>query len=406
MSDATLLLDSLSGLIDRRPPSFDYRTELVLARRTPGSPNKAQMALAAFALDSQRSNRKADLAEALDYEKWLATQPFMQNETLTKEPIYRAGHAYPHQILMGVASDEGNQAAFDAARRLARSHFAWLLLGLAPAPGRTVLDHQPRNAGKGLVLLGDGTPTNSLRYVSQAGMRWWVRDRQNGTSVFMFMEALTPSVIVYQGLDDGSKAWRYPKGQVSAEHAIWTSARKRWPELPPWGLSGDELAVAREFAADPTDRSLVRLIVPWLLVPELPVRFVRFVDASIVSLLCRDGESTTDPVAIDAWYATGSKPGHGGERQIASPCDGIRKEAGHAIAWEEDAAFATQKEGGDRVFRVPKPTAAEAWTVVADGRSVIVEGEDRPAIPGTPPEDRPPAPAPSKPRRRGMGSSL
>lgn len=366
--DALKLLNSLREHVERKPASFDYRTEASLEQGTPASPNKRTGANGAWLVDSLNKGRFAVVNQVLDWWCWLAGQPFMQNEALTPEEIYRLLHANPHWLSACVAEQIGRADALAAARRLARSHIFWLLVGLAEGPGKSVTDHRFDAIGKGCIIVGDGRPKWApMPYVVQPGMRGWVRNRGAGPKTFLWTEREALSVMVSQAM-----GWRIPRKAWPEQQKFAKAVRRRWPGMPTWTLEPIDLAAAQDYCADLTNPERIRDVARRLLVPRLPLRFDRYSDGAIDGALLVDQPSSTDPCSLDSAESADSD-GYCKTRK-GSAADGIRREDRRILAGSDTLQLLSWREGDEigSTVRMLKPGSVRAWSLECGGGMVEV----------------------------------
>lgn len=362
-SFAVKMYNNISVAINRGKVSVDYRSEASLERKTPGSHNKRWMANTIWLVESLNRNQTSLVREILDWTVWARTQPFMMNEALTPEDIYRGGPSYSYDVCACVAREINYPQAVGACDDLGKSNMAYLLAGLAPGNAKMVVD---RGAGKpgSIVLKGTGK-RRQMAYIVQPGMRGWVREGKKGDGPFQFTEHDTCSGIVCMALN-----LRYPKGLLSAEHAIWTARLKRWKRdiYPAWGLSGLDLASVHAYRQDLANPVKFRPIVKWMIPTNQDFEFYRYVTTEIEGLMSGPQRSSTDPLTLDGYHADGTT-------YKTSPEDGVRSTNRPIRSWREQGAMCSQFEDhSEPVRRIPRVQAEVAFSVIAhSGREAYVD---------------------------------
>lgn len=384
MSKATEIGDELLAFAEGLVPASDnWTTEIHLSRgNLPASRNKFLACNSCALVEAWRHGRKARVVEILDWWAWFSVQPFTDGEDLTPEEAYRTLQAYAALVAAAIALITGHHG-YQAIRKHARAHAAWLIIGAAPGPGKRIVDHQLEKLTEPVILVGSGSNACDLPYVTQAGQRGWVRNREkNQPKTFLFCDRVGLSVIVGQVLGR-SISRKLAAWQVDIFEAI----RDLSPNLPVWGFDGDELESARAFLADPTNPAKAQRIVKMLegFAPSLPFTFLRYESGAAVSLMRQSSGSSTDPCMIDVWLP-------GGKTLKASADDGLRESSSPQRGWFEGAFLACQKAiGSTKVVRVPAPDGAIAWRLDADlGFLRFLTGHE-PSGPSLPPPVDPPA---------------
>lgn len=393
LSDAAKMTQCLAALVWRRPLPWPRSTWAQFVETSigtePSSPNRQEGANACEALWLMNEGKSPGrVREILDFEHWYHTlRPFMANEPMTKEPVYRVLHAYTPGIFSALGAQLTNPAERSAAHS-ARAHAGWLTLGLAMRPHRRILDHQP-GAREGCVLVGTGKPKTGLRYVAQAGQRSFVRAGKSVRGDVEFVDAITCQVIIAQVMG-GKDEWRYPKKSERTQADLYDGFLRRWPGLHPFALSASQTASIAAFASNPPDPRYAAAIVTLLRAPGEPYRVDRYSGGTVVTLLEGEQSSSTDEVMIDVAYANG-------EIRWATCSDGVRSTQEDQEGFEETGAYACRKPGSPIVHRVAKPhDEFEAWSVRVDSLGQIAfeaPGWQSMNLPETGEVDTPPQPA-------------
>lgn len=393
-SKAAKMLDNLADLALRRKPrwginwldEYDYS----VPQPTPASPNQRTVANGLQLILNFDAGRTTLVDKSLDWWVWLVKQPFMQNESMTSEPVYRPMHCYPHLFAYGIAMQRGHVEAAKAAAELLRSHFFWLLLGRIPVPGREVLDHH-KGEKDGCTLIGRGNPKFSLPYVAAAGDRVWVREKKHTNSKFMFTRNTAVSTIVALGLNDPRV--KIPKSEQNAIDIV-AGFETRF-NLPRFALHPAALNTARLFAADPSNAGIAQQIGQYLLACANDYQIDRYESVDVATVMNETNPSSTDHRMADIGYTNG-------EIQQASCSDGIRSTKETQVVIEETNSYLVRRTDG-KEQRLTKPRGKKVYSFRCRNKVVVFERYDHlttpPPLPPTPPEQIP-APVKPKPRRR------
>jgi hypothetical protein len=398
-SFAVKMFKSIPLVIERKPALVNWKPALSLDHTWPASPNKAGMAACLEMVDSWNNGDFKQVGNCLEWFQWLDSEPFMLNEAGTGEDIYLGGHAYPVDIAACIADEMDNSMAMLAAQRLGRSHIGLCLMGLAPGPGKFVVDKNGDGTAQ-TVLVGTGKPKRDMDYVVRPGGRTWVRSGKKVGDPFTYTENYGAAGLVRIGL---GRPLPTKKGILDTERAIWNARRKRWPvaQHPAFGLYGNDLFAAIDYSQDVTSVHKARAVVKWIKRMEQDFKFWRFVTGEVIGGMTDSRRSSTDQRTLDAWYL-------GGETRKTSPEDGIRSTYKPTRVWWEQQAVATQfVDGSGKVLRLPHPHAALAFCAVLDSdRDAYIDAnDDFHSTPATPDDDipSPPAPAPKSKPRDGWG---
>lgn len=391
--EAEALLAALQG---RLPNPADYTENIHTDRSEAGSANHKMLANGAAVLDPRSSIGLVN--RILDYGEWYVDQPLHENEAFTGSGAYRPAIMYGTLALAGAAHERGREAL--ATRLLARSRadVHWLILGAATGPARAVKDHKLQQAGRAVLLVGDG-PRKGLPgapgvpYFAIAGKRCHVREGNGHTGNFEYTDGLAQSLIVAQAL-----GFDYSKG--ASWHPHFAAIRARWPELAAWGLSATDRQAARAFLAHPTEPVIARSV--YLAArdfrPRHPNAFMRYEDGAVAAVAWKLDRSSTGGRAVDVVLADGTHylgSADTGGRDSGPPVDvraqtTVETSAGFLSAWDD---------GGGTAILTPKPRAAEVWRVESTpaGAAFLVAGvaSEPPTAPA------PPASIPTTPPRRG-----
>lgn len=386
LSYAGKLSETLSDLLMKRKPRYGYiwgRT-FNIDTYDVASPNQQEGANGCEILAAFDRGDMATVERILDWQCGLAERPFMRNEPMSPEPVYRVLTAYGSLAAAGVAS-RVSAPVHAITRKLPRSHFFWLLLGISNHSGRIVVDHHWGDSD-GCILVGTKKPKDQSNHVSCAGARAWIRAGKTTRSDFQFTENPAVRVIVAQGL--GRK---YRQNVEIVQRDMMAGFISRFG-LNPWCMTNEELSDAMAFASDLTSDAKAESISSYLLAPMIDYGIDRYENEDVVTYAIKNNPSSTDFRMLDASY-------HQGETQQASCSDGIRstKEPQH-VELETDA-YRIHRDDESSELRVPRPYPNLAWSVTARGGKIAFDdAEPESMIPMTPSDK---IPADPSPRHRG-----
>jgi len=376
-SKAVRMGDELLRLAQGKAPgSSDWKTEIHFKKTPPkGSWNKYLVCNAAELLDARRRDKPHEVKAALDWWQWYAeTQTVCGGESLTCEEVYRTSMVYGIFVAAAVARAEHHPGA-EALRLFTRAHVAWLVIG-AGGPGRKVNDHHLGNVSVPCVLVGDGVFVTTLPYVSQAGARGWVRNRESGPKKFHFTERTGLSALVGQ-----AAAFNVPRNGLGLGGQIdmFTAACNLSPGIAPLGFSDADRSNLRDFLRNTGDIRLARIVFSWIeaFAPSQPHTFIRYADGSVLSFMGESSSSSTDPCMIDLWMA-------GGKTYKTSADDGLRSDSYAQVCSESPTRVTCLNKTNGMTSFIDKPTVAEAYRVASSGSIVrFVQGSSGTIVPPT-----------------------
>ena len=148
---------------------------------------------------------------------------------------------------------------------------------------------------------------------------------------------------------------------------LFDAARQRWPALPPYGLSPNDVAVLKALIHNPTDVLVGQAVYKMArdFRPLLPFAFVRYDDGAIETFARETDGSSTGAKAVDTVLADGT-------HYIGSADNGHRlaPNVQPQTVTETPDSLMCQWQNGGPVIRVPRPRSREvyrnAWMTVRE----------------------------------------
>jgi len=402
-TEGAALLDAVMG---RPVAKSDIQENYDLGRHMTGSANHKMGSIPAWGLDAFRRKDMAVVTDVLLWSEWYSSQPLHENEALSSAMYYRKRIDDGTYALAWLAKLVGNEYL---SRRLLdrnKASVAWCSLGAWKGLACSLVDRDPHPVSDPHVLFADGPPIDNLPgaptvpSVACAGMRGWNReDTPTGnTGPFYAHDATDLRVMLANVLGipfDKKRTW--------GSHDI-SDVLVEKSGLPVWGLTPMDIAIAKAFAANPTDAALGRAIHGWTLphLPNLPFIVVRRKSGAVEFLMMKAHSSSNGSQTGEIVYADGT-------RRLFSPDDGQRggkaSASKHHQVWtasESPTEWTVAWDSGQgKRISCPRPPESDAvaWRVDYDGHGNSSFWPGSISVPPRVPPVVPPVQAPEKERR-------
>lgn len=365
---------ALSSAIAGLPVAWvDVAGTYDLKQSRAGSANHRLGSIPAWGLDAWRRREMQTVNSVLEWcDQYLSRAPLHENEALSSNTVYRERMDVGTYALALLAHLAGRTALRDQLYGRLRASVAWCLLGAHQGPARRLVKDNPQPIDRPHVLLADGPlypiPGGgaAVPYIAGVGMRGWVRDvgTSGHSGPFTCLDGRSRQAMIAQvlGLSYSIKFFGPDVATLIQTH-----------NLPPWGLTPQEIALVRAYLADATDPALASEIHSWTLpcLPDLPFTYVRRASATVECIMRHSADSSTGAKMVEICFADGTcamasadNGQRGGEKDAK-----LHHQPQEAV---EMATFwhCTWTSGQGVSIDVPRPPASDpvVWRVDSDGK--------------------------------------
>ncbi|OHD17921.1 MAG: hypothetical protein A2Y38_13300 [Spirochaetes bacterium GWB1_59_5] len=384
----------LAGLSGGKIPLADYQWALN------ANPNRRKLARLCQLLEAERTH-SGGLLDAVE-DHWLqeSSRELFGDEDGAR--IYTLWNLYSTEGARRWAENTRRVVAADGLRIWCRAAIGLLVFASAWGPGRYIRDHKrPRALGP---LFGDGAVNGEFNPFSVlCGARSYSRldaDEAKPENVGKFHHLDTNVLdlpLIHAGI--------WTEGNVnpkSWEDKVWKAMVKRWPSATPFGLTAEEIQVARR--AIHNDLGAIRQVVEWLKAaprPHWPFTIAR--GDRYVWMLAREvGDGSTGSLNFCSWeitFFTQFLSALNGMRKSKAPPGQVDDDVDATRGWVDVAtrrAVCRRVDGktGELSAKLPEGELLCTLNWAPDDVSLIVHGEEEPG----PGPDPLPVPAPKPPK--------